>query len=676
MHAQVDTPAAREARAALNELHRTYAGQSAWRTWSGQLGLEDVEQELQAGENAEPAVFARAAEQLSRATVPQFRQPAFRRLASALAAREKELAAIPPERWHDTCIEAAERYSPIDGQTIESARKPVVFWLDALERSRPELHRATKAWSKFLFLPETRPVLTSYPMDPSELDRLETRWHNALTVWGNDRLVEASLAVQSYIRLLRGYLAHESPEQHVAAWHELADLLNTQPQAIDAPSLRRIGEIVSQRERLGQASPLTASIRRELSHPNMILQVRAKWLRSELSQRFNEPYQINDVFAGARTTGNGRLVGRVHCDVLPSDSAGQWVLRLDATSTARTTGYEDRVRVGSRATTQIHGDELFVLGATGLAARPATATARTNITYTSIDAEGLPRRRNEATRQTHARRPRAEADSSALAERSTVARLDAEGRKIAAAFNKSYHQSLRDPAILAHRSVPLVRVPATSAALRWECYAARSANFAATPTPPDFNGDSDFALGVAGSALEDQALEALGDRDLSGEELINAIGGLLGGSTKADKTGQDYRVAFAAWPCDVQVVDGQVRARLHITSFAAADVHYPAMVVDVSYNVAERDGNLALVRQGNLRVKPLPQGDDGAKTMSGRQQTLRLAVQRRLGKVFAEELLWPRFALPGATTERSKLRVERVTADGGWLQLALAPDRI
>ena len=61
--------------------------------------------------------------------------------------------------------------------------------------------------------------------------------------------------------------------------------------------------------------------------------------------------------------------------------------------------------------------------------------------------------------------------------------------------------------------------------------------------------------------------------------------------------------------------------------------------------------------------------------MSGRQQTLRLAVQRRLGKVFAEELLWPRFALPGATTERSKLRVERVTADGGWLQLALAPDR-
>ena len=392
-----------------------------------------------------------------------------------------------------------------------------------------------------------------------------------------------------------------------------------------------------------------------------------------MSQRFNEPYQINDVFAGARTTGNGRLVGRVHCDVLPSDSAGQWVLRLDATSTARTTGYEDRVRVGSRATTQIHGDELFVLGATGLAARPATATARTNITYTSIDAEGLPRRRNEATRQTHARRPCAEADSSALAERSTVARLDAEGRKIAAAFNKSYHQSLRDPAILAHRSVPLVRVPATSAALRWECYAARSANFAATPTPPDFNGDSDFALGVAGSALEDQALEALGDRDLSGEELINAIGGLLGGSTKADKTGQDYRVAFAAWPCDVQVVDGQVRARLHITSFAAADVHYPAMVVDVSYNVAERDGNLALVRQGNLRVKPLPQGDDGAKTMSGRQQTLRLAVQRRLGKVFAEELLWPRFALPGATTERSKLRVERVTADGGWLQLVLCP---
>jgi hypothetical protein len=673
-HAQVDTPAAREARAALAALRGSYGSQSTWATWSRQLGLEDVAQELQAGENAEQAVFVRAAEQLSRAAIPQFREPAFRRLAAALVTRGKELLPVPVERWRDACLEAAEGYSPITGETLERARKSVAARLDALTTSRPQLLRSTDSWSKFLYLPETRAALTSYPTNPADLDRLETRWHNALTVWGDDRLIEASLAVQSHIRLLRGYLAHESREEHAAAWRELADLLNTLPPGIDAQSLRRLGEIVNERERMAQASPLTASIRRELSRPDMILQVRGKWLETEFSQRFNEPYQINDVFAGARTVGSGRIAGRVDCNVLPSASAGQWMLRLNAASSARTTGYEDRVRVSSRATTQVRGDKQFVLGATGLSARPATATARTNIAYTNIDAEGLPRRRSEATRQTYARRPRAEADSSAMAERSTVARLDSEGRKIIADFNQPYHKGLRDPAIFAHRPVPLVRVPATPSAMRWECYAA-GANFAVTAAPPQLDDSADFAIGFAASALEDQVLAAIGGRDLSGEELASALSGLLGSSGKGEQAGQDFRVAFAAWPCDVQMADGQVRARLHITSFTAADVQYPAMAVDVNYNVTEREGDLALVRDGNLRVKPLPRGEDGGKAMSGRQQTLRLAVQRRLGKVFAEELLWPRLKLPGATGERSKLRVQRATADGGWLQLALAPER-
>jgi hypothetical protein len=79
------------------------------------------------------------------------------------------------------------------------------------------------------------------------------------------------------------------------------------------------------------------------------------------------------------------------------------------------------------------------------------------------------RRRSAAISETHARRPQAEAESSAFARRSLLDQINEEAAKVATDFNSSYHAQLRDPRINVDRSAPEVRVRTADQRMRWEC---------------------------------------------------------------------------------------------------------------------------------------------------------------------------------------------------------------
>ena len=280
------------------------------------------------------------------------------------------------------------------------------------------------------------------------------------------------------------------------------------------------------------------------------------------------------------------------------------------------------------------------------------------------------RRRSEAVRQTYARRPQAEAEAAAAARRSIVARLDADGNDLIAKFNKSY-AGLRNHQLETHRVTPDIRVRSSGDSVRWECRLASPAMFAATTPPPRFEPTADLVVSIAASALEEQCLASLAGRQLTGEQMSKVIGELLGDSTGGDPNGQDFRATFAAHPCDIQFAAGKLEAKFYINSFDSEDVQYPAMTVDALYNVEERAGDLALVRQGSLQVRPRAQADGEQASLSGRQQTLRLAVQRKLNKALADTFIWSSPAPPVGSKDQSKLRIGRAQVDGGWLQIAL-----
>ncbi len=667
--AYVDTPAARDARAAVRALASARASRSDWPNLSYRLGLPDVEYELRMGGSAEAAVMSATAAKLRAGAKGEFAAPQYQTLADALERRAAELQPVAASDWGNACQEEAARHKVITPSDVVAARQVLLDRLDALARVLPSIGSPGDKWGEFLSWQATRDLIYKDSSDLAILNRLEARWSGAPLVWDAPEMIEASLAVQSYIPLYRAFLANETAEERAAAWNELGKLLSANPTTA-SPDAARIAQLVNLREMLGQGSALTASIRREFSRPNVIFRARTKWLEEQLSEPINERYTVNGVYAGVRQYGQGTMTGAMRCRILPSLSVGHGEFVLDATSRARASGSSEGVSVTSTATTRINGRKPLVLEADGLSTGPAVVSANASVAFNSIDSPGLRRRRMEAERQTYAHRPQAEAAAAADARRETAAEMDKQGRELVAEFNKSY-VALRDRQFAAHRSPPEIRIRANADLVQWECRLESPLLFAAPAPPPAFESSADVTLCIAASALEEEALASLAGKKMTGQEISKAIAEMMGGEAEESKRKDDFTATFADRPCEIQFTGGQIRAKFYITAFDSEDVKYPAMTVDAEYNVERREGDLALVRQGSLRVRPWNVEENEPAEISGRQQTLRVAVQRKLNRALEETYLWASPELPLNEAKPTKMQIEAAQVEGGWLQVAL-----
>ena len=185
------------------------------------------------------------------------------------------------------------------------------------------------------------------------------------------------------------------------------------------------------------------------------------------------------MFGGSRSVGSGFMQADTTAQFLPSSAVGQLELKLTGTSSARTVANSEGVVVRSNSTTRIEGAKRVSIAADGLSARPAVVNANTSISYENITAPGMRRRREESIHQAYARRPRAEADASALARRSTAERLDAEGVKLVNDFNRKYRESVLRRLFAPGGQTLDIRVEATGDTLWWQCCLERRSSFAA-----------------------------------------------------------------------------------------------------------------------------------------------------------------------------------------------------
>ena len=443
-------------------------------------------------------------------------------------------------------------------------------------------------------------------------------------------------------------------------------MLCEQPKADPAA----VAAAVKDRERLAQSSALTMSIRRSVMRPTIIVRAQPKWLETEMTEKMDEPFKVNDVYAGAQSVGNGRLTGTMEFKMLSSNAVGRWLYVIGGTSKASATGYGDGVQVASHTTTRFRGEKFFLLDDRGMTQYPSKISATAAVAYDSVNASGRPRRQSEAVSQTYARRGQAEAEAAAATRRELAKQMNYEGRDLASSFNRSYYDAFRDPQLDGVGTAPEVRVRSTPEALRYEYRVEDAKTFNVPPPLAEFEPEADLVMSFAAKALEGQSLATLGGKQLTAAELSKGIAQLLGGDSD-EETDQEFDVEFAAHPCDITLADGHLHARLHVTKFESAEVEYPAMTVDIDYNVETREGNLALVRQGSVRVKPVSENGTAPTAVSGRQQTLRLAVQRKLNRTLAEEFVWSGFKWPSGDKEDARLSVGRVQCGGGWLQMSL-----
>jgi hypothetical protein len=662
VRAQVDTAAAREARGALRQVERSYAGSSNWPLWSRQLRWADLAHELNAGEYAEATSLERAAGLLRDPNQFNFRNYEFQRLATALEARVAELKPIARADWPAEARRLSEAFAPIGPTQLQPARERVRVALNALENRLPALRSPEHGWSKFLSWPESRQLVSEASELPNQLlTDLETRWQQVLLVWDDPDVVEASLAVRTLIPLLRAKLYGETQAEHAAAWQSIAAA------AEPGGNPAKLMVLVAVREGLAQSSPLTASMRRELTFPNAVVEISTEWFKQQAMQDIDEPYQINGFYAGAATRGNGRLNGKLELAIDRAAAAATLVQGLSAVSRSASQGGRDGVSVASRATTTISGQKLFTLDGVGLRTRPATAGANTAIAYDNVFAGGG-RRGSIGTSEAYGSRSQAEADASEEAARGARSRLDGFGRQWVGDFNREYQQHFRNPWLATPQLAPVVRVSAHDGKLAWQAQLASLRGFEVRRAP-EFTSQSDATLRFSSSAIEAHAAAVYGGKYLTGAELSRAMAEMFG--QRAEDEPADVRVRFAARPCDVKIAGGELSCELHFSEFESGETTYPSLLVELRYKFEPRDRGVALVRAQPPKVTLVREpGDDGPLT--GRQQTLRIGAQRKIAGLIGEEFAWSEVRLPLTPGEPQKFDIAALLAEGDWLQLALA----
>ncbi len=566
-----------------------------------------------------------------------------------------------------SCRREAEHFEPVTDERAHAAREELRVRLNDFYRLLAKDPAATAAWPEFLHWTETLQLLDASAADDAA-DRIQCRWQAGASTWTAPELAAVAEALGRHVAMLRARTAHESAEQHAAAWNQLADLISESPD--DQAGLNRIAEAVVARERLGDGPQLTAAIRQSLSGPDMTLRASAGWLQSRFSA-VDEPFQVQGVYSGMSTSTSGRLTGVVTCQLGRSPDAARWTLLFNGASAAATTANGNGASVNSRANTNLMARQVYRLGATGLAAEPSVAGGATALVYDQINAGGGRRRQQVANDTVQASRATAERDTATGASHALAQRMDSVGADAVARFNESYFANVRDPFTRADQMPPVVEFHSDESLISGDWRWPQSPTFA--KRQPEFHSPTGLTLAVDAAAIERFMAANIGGKRMSEERLGQMTALSTPPPDDSDKT-SDRWLRFAAEPCDVELADGRISFRFHVTEFESGGVRYPPMTAAAAYKCQFDGDHLALVREGGFRTQLVAADASSAVGASGRQQTLQVAVRRFFNRALAEHIIWPG---PGSSSTGpplplSNLQVKAVLVADGWLQLGLS----
>jgi len=395
----------------------------------------------------------------------------------------------------------------------------------ALDRCRARLDRIPLiyrgAWDEYLYWSEVRDLAQRDVFDQPALDRLEARWTNVHLAWNDPEISRTALAVRRFIHCARR--AGDTPFTENHAGH-LDEPIDDELVSSEA-GRKKLSLLVAQLEARGIAADLTTAIRARISYPNAVIQISNGLLAQRFAQPLDEAFRIDEVIAGTRAVGNGRLSGTLNCHPSLSSTAAGWLWSMQATSTSQTVGVTQGVRVDSTSTSSLRGSKRFCFDATGLSVLPTAADATTAIQFTGIWAGGGGRRQGTALSEVYATRPRAEAESAASTRRFAAQRLDAEASTVLADFQRYYDRTIRWPLGQSAQLATSIRTEGGDSNQTWSCWLEELHGLAAAEPAPGLPLGADLATNWDASFIERYATARLSGRKFTAASLADELRG-------------------------------------------------------------------------------------------------------------------------------------------------------
>jgi hypothetical protein len=349
----------------------------------------------------------------------------------------------------------------------------------------------------------------------------------------------------------------------------------------------------------------------------------------------------------------------------------------------RTTGYTDFV-----ATQLIE----FTDTSFRALAPKVDATTRSNIHSVSKAGGGMGRRMvaNVGTQKAHEKQGQANRIAAQHAEVRIARRMtDEVDDRLGKAWSR-FQDDYRLPLERRGELPQHIQFSTTDSEMALETTQANRRQLAAPAAPPEAPADTDLALRLHETAVNNYTSALLGGATLSETK--------PGEGTKADvklpkvikdawKNRMDDKAAadadFEPWsltfrrdqPINVSFVDGKMQLTIHVAHLKSGDDVFDRWDVTSTYTPELSDGGVTLHRDGELVV--LPTGFDAEK---GQLSSRQVAVRRNLTKVLTERsdkgrgipltIKIDQLEPKGELADVGPLPVKAFTSAGGWLTVA------
>ncbi len=422
-------------------------------------------------------------------------------------------------------------------------------------------------------------------------------------------------------------------------------------------------------------------------YSNLHFQVSSDFLAQAFQRSIDESFEINDCILDTTVRGRGTAKGETLAVFFPNENHAEIRLSLTTQMRSDTLGFNGPIRVSSVSGGTVSGEKTIFLSEEVFRTTPARAWANVSSRTTGIGANGGPIvssiLQKVAAKQISKRKPSYDAEARRVAARRLSGRLNQEtDREIGQLFAR-YQKEFREPLLKSGLFVDRWKFQTTSRELKWTSTVRSGSQPCATENPPELPGDSDMAVRVHQSALNNAAQTRLAGRRIVIDEFLHDM------KEKYPKIMEKFQrdeeenpltaITFAEKsPITFLFKDGIASLIIHIDKFEQEEQEHPGLDITLKYRLktetVEENGTTTTKIVFEKAETPIvfPPGFDpnsGAR-IAGRNLAIRNLVIRRL-----ERQLKSRFELSptelGEQWEGKGLLIpQNGSAENGWFAMS------
>ncbi len=497
--------------AALDDLDAWVGEEKNGDKWRKYLRSAALRKAMKEGEEADPAVVARALQQY-RSGAKGLEKRRFVVVRGALQSwlndlRNQHAGNLSKSVWAargDHVPLTDEGFAPVRSELREMARR--------LENRLGVGSQYTENWKTYLkwslLEPHFEEGVKISGKSLKELDEVLKRLRANKRGLEHPAFVRTAAALEKY-RELAFWNAlgkrRDTRKRYDTFLKELEKQLVRNSEKPSVESTRQIGKIVGLMEHLGHAPQLVERVRSEFDRPNLWVGVSTRVLNRMGQRPVSETQPVRDFILGARVRGTADSSGMLSLRTLPSADHIAIQLQLAGNIQSRTASFKKPVRVNSLGSTDFLATKELEISDARFVVMPSAASARTKTRICSIRKTGgrFGRRLVEriARKKVAESKSQAERIGARHAEQKIATKFDGQVVEALYEARQKYDEKFRPPLMRIGMFPEHLRMSSTSESVRIETTLASAQQITTSQLPPGTDASNDLNFQIHETAL-------------------------------------------------------------------------------------------------------------------------------------------------------------------------------